>query len=86
MAGTDGKRRAKKKRAKPKKYIPDLFAVRRALARADFFFGLVEGVSDDYRPEKWNRVLVLAVIDAGQEALTKAIDDLDQILPRQMRT
>jgi hypothetical protein len=30
-------------------------------------------------------VILLAVIDAGQDALTQAIDDLDQMLPRQVK-
>lgn len=88
MATTDGKRATKtrkKAQASNKKRAPkefDLLAIRRALARADFFFGLIDGVSEDYRPGRWTRVLVLAVIDAGQNALDQAIGDLDRILPR----
>jgi hypothetical protein len=55
-----------------------VMAVRRSLERADFLLELVEGVCDDDGP--WARLHVLALLDAGLEALREAIDEVDRLL------
>jgi hypothetical protein len=58
--------------------VESVMAVRRSLERADFLLELVEGVCDDDGP--WARVHVLALLDAGLEALREAIDEVDRLL------
>jgi len=55
-----------------------LVGLRQRLERADFLLGLVDGVCDDEGP--WARLHLLAILDAGLEALREAIDELDRVM------
>jgi hypothetical protein len=55
-----------------------LMGLRQRLERADFLLGLVDGVCDDDGP--WARVHLLAILDAGLEALREAIDEIDRLM------
>ena len=55
-----------------------LIGLRQRLERADFLLGLVDGVCDDDGP--WGRVHLLAILDAGLEALGEAIEEIDRLL------
>jgi len=52
---------------------------RRLLEKARLMFGLVEGVADEDGP--WTRTRVLALLDAGTQALDEAIDEIDRLSP-----
>jgi hypothetical protein len=55
-----------------------LMGLRQRLERADFLLSLVDGVCDDDGP--FARVHLLAILDAGLEALSEAIDELDRLM------
>jgi hypothetical protein len=55
-----------------------LMGLRQRLERADFLLSLVDGVCDDDGP--FARVHLLAILDAGLEALREAIDELDRLM------
>jgi hypothetical protein len=64
--------------SKPEPAPQNLLGLRQRLERADFLLGLVDGVCDDDGP--WARVHLLAILDAGLEALREAIDEIDRLM------
>ena len=94
MATTDGKRGGKRKRRttshsikkRSKTVAPDLTIIRIELTRASFFVNLLEGVSEPFgKSSKYDRAILLTVIDQATVAINEAIADVDKLLAQRVK-
>jgi hypothetical protein len=69
-----------------KSNVPDLTVIRIELTRASFFVNLLKGVSEPFgEPSKYDRAILLTVIDEASIAIDEAIADVDKLLAQHVK-